>query len=507
MMQGRMHAARLTLVVAALLGICGELLLRVEPWGINALLAALALGAGLHVLRRRLDVPLTGTMIWLHVAVPVLAAVLAWRASPPLVLMVVAGVLLALVSAALAAHGRALSGAVTWDVVAEGVATGIYTALGVVPLMRESDWSDAGPAQWHTTLRAVARGALLAIPPLIVFGGLFIGADAAFEAVVSDALAVVGEEVLSHILFGAFLTWIAAGYLHWIVLNDGGRVPRGDVVPLRLGGLEVTVALGMVATLFVAFIAVQFRYLFGGGGLVLETTGLTYAEYARSGFFQLIMVAFLVLPLLMLGLWLVRDEVPARRRTVRIVAAALVVLVFLIMGSALYRMQLYQDAYGLTLLRFYATAFMAWLALIFLLFAASMLRDSSRHFAAGVIVSAVLSGPVLAAVNPEARIVATNVERARAGDDFDARYVYADLSADAVPGLIAALPDLAAEDRCAIAHWLVERWGAERTARQRTDWRTWNQARVLARRSVREHEPMLRILACAPTETAALERY
>jgi hypothetical protein len=506
-MQRKSVVALTTLALAAVLGVAGDLLLRVEPWGINAFVAALALGVGFHALIRRLDLPLHGAAAWLSAVVPVLAAILAWRASPFLMLLAVMGVLLALVGASLAAHGRTLSNAGTWDVAAEGAATGLHAGLGVFLLLRDVSPGEIRWAPWNTKVGAVVRGVVIAIPLLVVFGMLFMAADAAFARLITDLFRVDLEELMSHIVLAGFFTWIGAGYLHWIVANDGSRVPRSDVLGVRLGALETGVALGMVMVLFAAFIVVQFTYLFGGEALVQATTGLTYAEYARSGFFEMVTVAFLGLPLLLVALWLVRGEAPRSQVIMRIIAAGLVVLIFVIMGSALYRMRLYQEAYGLTHLRFHTTAFIAWLTVVFLIFAATVLRGVPRHFTTGAIATALASVILLAVMNPDARIAATNVERARDGADFDEEYVR-ELSADAVPTLVAALPSLMEADRCATAHWLVQQWGADAERDRGDDWRTWNYARATARRVVRANEAMLRGAACppAPEVPAQLER-
>ena len=60
----------------------------------------------------------------------------------------------------------------------------------------------------------------------------------------------------------------------------------------RFGLTEVAVALGVLDLLFLTFVAVQFRHLFGD-------TDLSHAEYAREGFFQLVAVASLSLPILL----------------------------------------------------------------------------------------------------------------------------------------------------------------------------------------------------------------
>jgi hypothetical protein len=341
------------------------------------------------------------------------------------------------------------------------------------------------------------RGAALATAPLIVFGVLFASADEAFARLLTNMVAIHLEEVASHVALAGLFAWLAAGWLYWVVVNDGSRLVHSDQLGIRVGTLEVAVALGMVIALFVAFIAVQSTYLFGGEALVQATTGLTYAEYARSGFFELVIAAFLVLPLLLVGLWLVRDEPTQSQRVVRLMAAGLEVLIFVIIASALYRMRLYQEAYGLTHLRFLTTTFIIWLVVVFVLFSATVLRGAPRGFTASAVTTALAAIVLLAIVNPDARIVAANVERARGGAEFDAGYLR-ELSADAVPAIVAALPSLPESSRCATAHWLVTRWGSEARASRPGDWRTWNFSRANARRLTRENEDELRALACPP---------
>src|SRR5947209_491861 len=83
--------------------------------------------------------------------------------------------------------------------------------------------------------------------------------------------------------------------------------------PVGLGAtlwalLALAVALGLVDLLLLAFVLVQFRTFFGGRSFVLHHARLTYAEYARSGFFQLAAVAALALVLLLALDWMLRRE-------------------------------------------------------------------------------------------------------------------------------------------------------------------------------------------------------
>ncbi|HET6633057.1 MAG TPA: DUF4173 domain-containing protein [Rhodanobacteraceae bacterium] len=488
--------------VAATLGVAGDLLLRAVPWGINALVAALLSSAAAWALARRIRPIRSAAMWWVCGVVPLLAAVLAWRASPQLALLAVFGVVVSLVAAALAAHGRALARLGVLELIAGAAVTAVRTALGPCLLLGDVRRGDAGVSGRTRRALAVLCGLLLAIPPLLVFGALFAAADAAFAHVLAELAGVPLDQLVSHVVLIALFAWLAAGWLRWLTLDDGRWLPRDPVPGLTLGVVEVGVVLGAVALLFAAFLAVQFTYLFGGEALVRVTTGLTYAEYARSGFFQLLAVACLLVPLLLAAHALVRNADSGGRRVVRWLSALLVVLVFVILGSALVRLRLYTGAYGLTLQRLYAAAFMAWLAFVFLWLALTVLRDRANRFTAGAIVAGLAAILILAAVNPEARVVRANAARAQHGAGFDQAYVRNALGADAVPALLAVLPRLVEADRCVTAWRLLKNWGGDADAAQGGDWRSWNFGRWRARRAVRDNAEMLRRIACVPDQRA-----
>jgi hypothetical protein len=59
--------------------------------------------------------------------------------------------------------------------------------------------------------------------------------------------------------------------------------------------LEWVLPLALLDALVAAFVLVQLTVLFGGSRHVLRRAGPTYAEYARSGFWQLLAVSALTL--------------------------------------------------------------------------------------------------------------------------------------------------------------------------------------------------------------------
>ncbi|HKY59633.1 MAG TPA: DUF4173 domain-containing protein, partial [Gemmatimonadota bacterium] len=159
------------------------------------------------------------------------------------------------------------------------------------------------------------------------------------------------------------------------------------------------------------------------------------------------------------------------------------------------RMRLYVSAYGLTELRLYTSAFMAWLAFVLAWFAGTVLAGRRRRFMAGALAGLGVVWLGLAALNPEAAIVRVNSDRlpreAGAGsgegdtNGFDARYA-ATLGEDAAPALLAVLPRLDRWQRCVVAEALLADHPPDSP-----DWRTWSLGRDRARERVARSRPTL----------------
>jgi hypothetical protein len=211
----------------------------------------------------------------------------------------------------------------------------------------------------------------------------------------------------------------------------------------------VAIGLGALDATFAVFVAIQLTTLFGGHEHVLGTAGLTYAEYARSGFFQLAAVAALTLAVVAAAArWAPGD------RLTRALLAVLCAFALVVLASALRRLGLYEDAFGATRLRLLVHVALLWLGAVFaLVLLAGGLRDGARLPRAIVAVSAAtVLGFVV--IDPDARIAERNVDRYLETGRLD-RATLARLSADAAPA-IARLPAplaacVAADLRAALA--------------------------------------------------------
>ncbi len=405
----------------------------------------------------------------------------AWRASNTLLVLDVAALSGLLVLLAMRWHGISLE---TTGVIAYGehaVETVLHTGTGLPRLLTRVPWSGLGSGRGRT-LAQIGIGILAAIPLLVLFGVLFADADPIFSDVMRRVVDVDPATVFSHVAATAWWAWVVGGFLWGLFLWRSERPPRTSPRPV-LAPATVITALGLLAALFLTFVVVQLRFLFGGRGLVLSTIGLTYAEYARRGFFQLVTAAGLTLPILLAANAQVPTGTDARsRQSVRALSVVLLGLLAAVLASAVVRLELYVEAYGLTEARVYAGAVMAWLVATFIWFAVTVLRDRPQRFAIGAIVAGLATLAVLFVVDPPALVARHDLERAAAGRAFDARYV-ASLGLDAVPALAERLGSLAPEDRCTVARQLLD------TAHKidAYDWRSWSVSTtragtVLARR-------------------------
>jgi hypothetical protein len=487
------------LAVALPLGVFGDVALRAMPWGLNVTLCIVALvGAG------ALLVP-TGRLAarrdaqWLAVLAVSLGISFARRDSSMLAFCNLVAIACTLAWAAAALRGARIRTLTVGEHVHAVAETAVNSWFGVLPLIaRDIPWTDL-PVPGRRRLVSVGVGLALAVPLVAVFGALFAGADPVFGKLTAGALRIDPGVMISHGILTGVWGSIAAGVLAYAVLPEPRQPLRLQRLPdaPRLELWSVALPLALVEALFLLFVLVELRYFFGGAERVAAISGLTYAEYARSGFFELLAVAGLALLCLLAADRALREAPDRERRLFRRLAAGLLVLVGVIVISALERMRLYVRAYGLSEIRVYATVAMGYVSFVSAWFAATVLRERRERFSFGALLGAyaLLAGLNLA--NPDALIVRTNLDRGSVEQPFDARYA-ASLGADAIPTLVAAWPTLDAATRCDLTHALLLRWRNLPPA----DWRSWNWARARERRLARSVESRFEAINCPEPETA-----
>ncbi len=197
----------------------------------------------------------------------------------------------------------------------------------------------------------------------------------------------VSPVLVFHTILILFVTSLFTGAYTLLFMSSSPIEAAPIKTPrFKLGMPEASILLGSISVLFFTFIIIQIAYLFGGSSHI-TSTGYTYAEYARKGFFELIAVATLSMLLTLAVKKRTLIQTAGQTLLFKSLCGVLISEVMLITVSAHIRLSLYEKAYGFTVLRLLSHMFIFWLAVAFIsLFVYIIREERESQFAFRVIV-------------------------------------------------------------------------------------------------------------------------
>jgi hypothetical protein len=275
----------------------------------------------------------------------------------------------------------------------------------------------------------VARGLLLLTPLVLILGALLTSADAVFASFFDFEMGEVPQHAAS-------ITIGTLGMAALLRLASAEPAAAPQVEGPRLGYVESAMVLVSLNLLLAAFAVARLVALSEGGRRVLSSAGLTYAEYARSGFFQLLFAAVIVVAVL-LALRATADlSTPRRQRTFAGLSLGVVVLTLAVCVSAFHRLVLYESVFGMTMLRLYVQTAIVWVAFVVAAVGVAVAIGSVRRawLAPAAALFALVLLFALNVLDPEAFVARHNVSHPANAARFDATYLTG-LSDDAVPAI------------------------------------------------------------------------
>ncbi len=316
----------------------------------------------------------------------------------------------------------------------------------------------------------ILRGVAIALPLMLLLGALLASGDAVFARFFEFNS---GD-------WGTHVARIAVGTLGMATLVRLASIRYTEPPPVpdkRLGVEEWTIVLGALDVLFAAFAVARLMALSEGGRRVIESAGLTYAEYARSGFFQLLAAAAIAGTSLVALRAVASTEDRAETRF-RVMALIAVALTLSIVASAFHRLVLYEDAFGLTMLRLFSHTAIVWVGVVLILLGIVLLTRPQKPWltpAAGL--TAIILLFALNVMNPEAYVAEHNLADERRSAEFDPMYLL-ELGDDAVPTIADNLDRVGEDGRVLIKDHLC------RMDRRERSWTKFNLARRRAEDSL-----------------------
>jgi len=221
-------------------------------------------------------------------------------------------------------------------------------------------------------LPKVIIGILISIPLLAIILWLLTSADIVFKNIFIDIPLL---KIFKHFLLIVSVSVYTVCFL-WALLkafDERGDEPSADNISnnktqwkLFLDPVVLLTVLFLINAVFAVFSFIQFRYLFGGSSFITPSS-FTYAEYARRGFAELVVVTIINFGILIFGLTFVKKESKKIFAAIRAFLTLLVIFTFILLISAFYRMTVYEQAYGFTYLRIFTQAFMIMLFFLFII--------------------------------------------------------------------------------------------------------------------------------------------
>lgn len=283
----------------------------------------------------------------------------------------------------------------------------------------------------------VALGIVVALPIFAVMAALLFSADAVFRNLGKNVLDAMNLENIYGICWRFVLFFMAA---YGLVVYLEKRTLRVEEKPKKVmeALLAIPVAL-MLTLMYMVFCGIQIRYLFVGGISLPES--YTYAEYAREGFFQLLMVSMINFVLVLVGLAYFKAS-----RVLKAILTMMSLCSFVMIASSAYRMLMYISYYYLTYLRVLVLWGLLVLTILFVGVLVFIFKKGFPLFRYSLVVVTVLY-IALAFVRPHYLIATVNVAAMDGqnsffkSEEFDDYYYLRNLSADAAPAIVPYLAE------------------------------------------------------------------
>lgn len=289
------------------------------------------------------------------------------------------------------------------------------------------------------TVGKIALGAVIALPVLLVVVPLLMSSDEAFSGLVGS----IGSNLLS----GAFKVGLAL--LITVLLLSYCFSLKKDCVEdtqkkARTGTDTVVLAsfLSALSVCYVLYLLSQLAYFFSAfKGILPEEYTFTVSEYARRGFFEMSVIAIINFITVYIASFLSVKKENKSPIIIRIICTFISIFTLLIIGTALSKMALYIKCFGMTELRITTSAFMVFLAVVFVFLIGKIYVPKIEVLRAAAVTAGVIL-VLLGTVNVN-RVVAGynyNAYQSKKLQSIDVSEIY-QLGDEGVPYLVALTKD------------------------------------------------------------------
>lgn len=210
-------------------------------------------------------------------------------------------------------------------------------------------------------------GLAVSLPIATILMSLFMSADAVFSDAMNTVADFIGLDfanVFGDIVFGLMFGLFFGAALLGLKYAEEKQKPVAKVGD-NIESIIIGTFLTIINVLIIAFVAFQFVYLFGGT-VNITASEMSYAEYARRGFFELSAASGIIFAIALFVLIMTKKKAGKLPLWIMLTTVCLCACNGVLLISAVKRMLLYVDVYGLSVKRVLTLWFMAIIALCLL---------------------------------------------------------------------------------------------------------------------------------------------
>lgn len=245
-----------------------------------------------------------------------------------------------------------------------GVFYSAISSIGNIGVSLKSLFSNGDSGK--KTMGKVMLGLLCAIPVLIIVVPLLIKSDDAFSGMMTSIFSNSGNTFLTVLkaVFGAIISMFVISYGFSLKYNRLSK-PRES----KFTGIEnayIISFLSAIATCYLLYLFSQLAYFFSAFKGFLPNEDITYSQYARKGFFEMCIIAVINLGVVFLSILLAKKQNGKVCVGIKVISTFVSAFTLIIIATAISKMVLYINEFGMTVLRVTTSAFMLFLSVVFI---------------------------------------------------------------------------------------------------------------------------------------------
>lgn len=209
-------------------------------------------------------------------------------------------------------------------------------------------------------VKKIGKSLLITIPIILVVLILLMSADQVFEKIfdkvfldLSKVLSLEGIVKLLSRLSVILITFLLCGGFLVNLVKDNTMFTKEDEdtkVTVKFENLTINMILTVLNIIYLIFGFIQITNLFMNTS---NNPNFDYSSYARQGFFQLMFVSFINFVILIVANINKVKKTKSQKIYNKIMSLLIILFTIIIIISAFYRMNLYQETYGYTYLRIF----------------------------------------------------------------------------------------------------------------------------------------------------------